>query len=312
MKTIDVLGCVGGVGFFLVASTWIPIIGPFISLLSPFPLLYYSTKLGLGQAVKLALISTLAVGLFVKILGHPQLVIFVLEFSILGIVLSEILKRKYGIGKTILLGTLCMFFIGFSFLFFIALSKNMGPAEMMLGYLKEHLETSIRTYEEMGASQENIADFKLFGTAFVETVSKIYPSLMIIGTAFIVWLNVILAKLLFRIGKLEYPDFGPMDHWRTVDTLVWGAIAAGFALFLPSESIQLLATNTLIIIMVVYLFQGLAIALFFINKYHAPVWVRVGIYFLIIIQQLFWVVLSLAGLFDQWIDFRKIHKRMES
>lgn len=312
MKTTDILGCVGGVSFFLVASTWIPIIGPFLSLLSPFPLLYYSTKLGFLQALKLAAISTLVVGVFVKILGHPQLVIFAIEFSILGIALAEILKRQFGIGKTILLGTLAMLFVGFSFLYFIALSKNMGPAEMILGYLKDHLETSVRIYEERGASQEKISDLKLFGTAFIETVSKIYPSLMIIGTALIVWLNVIMARLLFRIGNLAYPDFGPMDYWRAADTLVWGVIAAGFALLIPSESIQLVATNILIIIMVVYLFQGLAIALFFINKYHAPLWMRVGIYFLIIIQQLSWVVLSIAGFFDQWIDFRKIHKRMES
>ena len=132
-------------------------------------------------------------------------------------------------------------------------------------------------YEERGATQEDISSLKLFGTSFIDAVSKIYPSLMIIGTAFIVWLNIVMAKVLFKIGNLEYPDFGPMDNWQTADTLVWGAIAAGFALLIPSENIQFLAINTLIIIMAVYLFQGLAITLFFINKYHAPLWMRVGI-----------------------------------
>ena len=311
MKTTDILGCVSGVSFFLVASIWIPIIGPFISLLSPFPLLYYTTKLGFLQALKLAALSTLVVGIFVKMLGHPQLVIFVIEFSILGIALAEILKRRLGIGKTILLGTLAMLIVGFTFLYSIALSKNMGPSEMILTYLQDHLEASVKVYEERGATQEDISTLKLFGTSFIDAVSKIYPSLMIIGTAFIVWLNIVMAKVLFKIGNLEYPDFGPMDNWQTADTLVWGAIAAGFALLIPSENIQFLAINTLIIIMAVYLFQGLAITLFFINKYHAPLWMRVGIYFLIIIQQLSWVVLSIAGLFDQWIDFRKIHRRME-
>ena len=39
---------------------------------------------------------------------------------------------------------------------------------------------------------------------------------------------------------------------------------------------------------------------------------RMGIYFLIIIQQLFLAVVALAGLFDQWVDFRKIHRHSES
>jgi uncharacterized protein YybS (DUF2232 family) len=73
-----------------------------------------------------------------------------------------------------------------------------------------------------------------------------------------------------------------------------------------------LAINALIIIMVIYLFHGLSIVLFFLNKYRVPFWLRIGVYFLIIVQQLFFVALSLAGLFDQWVDFRKIHRRMES
>jgi len=69
------------------------------------------------------------------------------------------------------------------------------------------------------------------------------------------------------------------------------------------------AINVLIVAMAVYLFQGLSILFFFLNKYHVPTWMRVGIYFLIAVQQVFFALMALVGLFDQWIDFRKIHKR---
>jgi uncharacterized protein YybS (DUF2232 family) len=86
---------------------------------------------------------------------------------------------------------------------------------------------------------------------------------------------------------------------------------SGFALFFLSGGIKLIAINVLIVIMAAYLFHGLSIILFFLNKYKIPSWMRIGIYFLIIVQQLFLAVLALAGLFDQWIDFRKIHRRAE-
>ena len=164
----------------------------------------------------------------------------------------------------------------------------------------------------MGVPQEKALEFEAYGKVFVDTISKIYPSLMIIGTGFAVWLNIVIARPLFRIGKLEYPDYFLMDRWQAPDHLVWGVIASGFALFLLSGGIQLLAVNALIIMMAIYLFHGLSIVVFFLNKYHVPSWIRVGVYVLIAVQQLFLGVLALAGLFDQWVDFRKIHRRMDS
>ena len=79
-------------------------------------------------------------------------------------------------------------------------------------------------------------------------------------------------------------------------------------MFLFQGAIKLIAINVLIVLMVIYLFHGLSILIFFLNKYQMPSWVRVSVYFLIIIQQFFWLFLGLAGLFDQWVDFRKLHK----
>jgi uncharacterized protein YybS (DUF2232 family) len=103
-----------------------------------------------------------------------------------------------------------------------------------------------------------------------------------------------------------------MDRWQSPEGLVWGAIIAGFALFFSSGGIESLAINVLIVLVAVYFFHGLSIVLFFLNKYHVPSWIRAGVYFIIIVQQLFWAILALAGLFDQWIDMRKIHRRVDS
>jgi uncharacterized protein YybS (DUF2232 family) len=103
-----------------------------------------------------------------------------------------------------------------------------------------------------------------------------------------------------------------MDRWQTPEVMIWGVIGSGFALFLLPGVIQSFAANILIVLMVIYLFQGLSIILFFLNKYHLPSWIRVGVYFLIVIQQFFLLLLALAGLFDQWLDFRKLRRESES
>jgi len=194
----------------------------------------------------------------------------------------------------------------------MGLSRNMGPIEMVLSSLGSQLDAAIQTYVDANPDQPNALELKAYARVFTSTISKIYPSLMIVGIGFAVWLNVIIARPLFRMGNLAYPEFISMDRWEAPDHLVWGLIISGFALFLSSVGIQFLAINALIVILAIYLFHGLSIIVFFLNKYHVPSWIRLGIYFLIVVQQLFLAVLTCVGLFDQWIDFRKIHRRADS
>ncbi|MEJ2586107.1 MAG: DUF2232 domain-containing protein [Deltaproteobacteria bacterium] len=311
MKSTDVLGCLGGAAFLLLASAWIPFIGPLLSLLTPLPFLYYATRLGLYEGIKLSAVVVLAIGVTAYFAGRAQIILFALEFSFIGVGLSELFRRNFSLGQTVLWGTTLMSLLGLMSLSFIGLTRNMGPIEMMLNYFHSELNTTLKVYEATDAVSENAIQLEGYVKAFMAILSKIYPSLMIIGTGFALWLNIIIAKPLFRIKGMRYPDFISMDRWKAPDHLVWGVIVSGFALFFSSKPIEFLAINTLIVILAIYLFHGLSIILFFLNKYHVPSWVRIGIYFLIMIQQLFLAVLTLAGLFDQWVDFRKIHKRSE-
>jgi len=309
MKTTDVLGCVGGALFFLLSSTFVPFFGPLFSLLTPLPFLYYSTKLGLHDGVKLTALAVLFTALVATLTGNPQLIHICIELGALGLTLSVLFKRKLGIGQTILSATIFMVLLNLGYLLFVSLSRDIGPFEMVLEYLHGHLEASIQVYEEMGMSKENVLEIEAYGKAIIDTV---FLSLMIVGIGFSVWLNVVIAKPFFKKGNLRYPEFVPMDCWQTPEGMIWGVIGSGFALFFLSGVIKSIAANILIVLMSIYLFQGVSIILFFLNKYRLPHWVRIGVYFLIIIQQLFLILLALVGLFDQWVDFRKLKRESET
>lgn len=309
MKTTDVFGCVGGAAFFLLTYTFVPFFGPIFCLLTPLPFLYYSTKLGIHEGVKLAGLTLLFIFLVAKVTEYQQLIHIGIELGALGLSLSVLFRKRLGIGQTIFLATGFMVILNLGYLFFISLSGEFGPFEMINRYLEEHLRVTLQAYEEMGISKENLHEIETYGKTIIETVSL---SLMIVGIGFCVWLNVVTARPVFRWGKLEYPGFIPMDRWQAPETMIWGVIGSGFALFLFTGVIKLIAANVLIVLMFIYLFQGMSIILFFLNKYHLPTWLRFGVYFLIIIQQLFLVILAIAGLFDQWIDFRRLRAESET
>jgi len=296
----------------LLASVWIPIAGPFFSLLTPLPFLYYSAKLGVSQAVKLTCVSILVTGLIAAITRQSQLIFLCFEFSVLGLILSEIFRRKMSIGTSVLLGTCLLLLMGLLVLAVAGLRKNLGPLEMVYAYLLESLEETARITTQVGADPEKAGEFQETLKALKEVVALIYPSLMIVGSAFVVWLNVIMSRLLFIKRNLEVPDFGALDRWKSPELMVWGLIAAGFSLFLSFSPLRLVAVNALVIMLAIYFFHGLSVLLFYLNKYRVPPWMRVGVYALIVLQQILVVGVTMAGLFDQWIDLRRIHQKKPS
>jgi uncharacterized protein YybS (DUF2232 family) len=309
MKLHDLLGCVGVATILLLASALIPLIGPFFSLVTPLPFLYYSTKLGVNQGVKLVCVTILLTALVSSLLRYPQLIFLCVEFSLLGLIMAELYRREWSIGLSVLASTSAVLLIGLIVLTLAGLRQNMGPLEMVHAYMENTLRQSVHVYEDVGARAEKAHELGEYLAVVANVISRIYPSLLIVGTGFVVWFNIILSRPIFKMTNLAYPPYGALDRWRAHELMVWGVIAAGFSLFLPLSSIRWLAINALIVMMAVYVFQGLAIVMFFLNKYRVSPWIRFGVYFLILFQQIFIVGLAAAGLFDQWIDFRRIHSR---
>jgi uncharacterized protein YybS (DUF2232 family) len=97
-----------------------------------------------------------------------------------------------------------------------------------------------------------------------------------------------------------------LNQWKAPDYLIFGVIAASIVIFLPLGVLKLLAVNCLIILMFVYFFQGIAVVSFFFHKKSAPFALRFFFYALIAVQPLFLLLVIGFGLFDTWINFRKL------
>jgi uncharacterized protein YybS (DUF2232 family) len=309
MKTIDVAGCVGTTALLLLASTYIPFGGGLFSLLTPLPIIYYATKLGIDQGVKLVGLTLLFAGLIAALTRHVHFLFLCVEFSLLGLVIADLFRRRLSIGYTVLIGTGLTLLIGFVLLAAAGLSENKAPREMVLSYLQGGLGENLEFYKGAETGQENAFNASEYLRFLIDTIMKIYPALTVIGTGFVVWVNVMIGKSLLRRRNLPYPDFGSMDRWGAPESMVWGLIGAGFALFLPWPSLRSVALNAVMVFLVIYFFHGLSILVFYHNKYRVPSWIRLGVYALILFQQIFAIVVAFAGLFDQWIDLRRIHPK---
>jgi uncharacterized protein YybS (DUF2232 family) len=309
MKVADAAGCFGASSVFLFGSVLIPFLGPLLGILAPLPFLFYGSKLGLQEGLKVSAITVALLAIVSYISGSVQLVILAVEFCCLGLIISLLFTRGFTIGYTVWWGTALVLLLGLVALSLVGWSRDVGPLELIRMHIRESLMDAAILYSQLGAEQSKGVELQGHLQAITNAVLRIYGGLLVVGTSFVVWCNVMVSKPLFRIAKIRYPDFGPLDRWEAPEHLVWGVIGAGFSLFLPFEPVKSLAINVLIVLMAIYLYHGLSILVFFQTKFKIPVFVRAGIYFLVIFQQVLLIVLALAGLFDQWVDFRRIHKK---
>jgi uncharacterized protein YybS (DUF2232 family) len=309
MKPTDIIGCGGSVVLLLLAFVWIPVLGLFLALLTPLPFLYYATKLGLRDAIKLAAITLLIVGLIANLAAVPEIMVSCLASALLGLILSESYRRRLTLGFTVFLGTCSLLLVTVLFFSLATPSGETGVMEMTPDHPQDIERAVLQAYKDLGLNEEQVIHLQVVIKDMIHMIPKIYPAILIVGSALNVCFIVLLSRPLLLFKGLPYPDFGPMDRWQSPELMVWGVIATGFALFLSTGGIRWFAINSLIVMAVIYVLHGLSIVRFYLNRYRTPLWLRFGVYLLIFIQPIFLGTLATAGLFDQWVDFRRINKK---
>jgi uncharacterized protein YybS (DUF2232 family) len=103
-------------------------------------------------------------------------------------------------------------------------------------------------------------------------------------------------------GHAPWPEY---RFWQLPEKLVWGVILAAFLVLLPLPVGRDTGLNLLIVASVLYFFQGLAILLFFIERWNIPLLLRSLLLVIFIFQSVGSFFLSLIGLADTWFDFRR-------
>lgn len=315
------------VSLFLFTSTFtvpnIPIIGRYLTLLeicslfSPLPIVY--TYLKKDKRVGLFTLVSVLIALAV-LLEIKHALIFFVEYGILAVIISESIKQKFSVEKTVLFcvaGSLA----GGTVILLISLLLQAGnPYTFLVEQMKAGLDRSLENYISISAGGSvSIDDLKENFEQFKKIAVYAFPAFMIIGSITSSLLNYATARYFFEkyIIKcsLEKKSF---SVWHLPDHYVWGFIVAGFLVFLPMDIFKRMGINFLIIISVVYFLQGLSITHFFYKK------IKVSNLFQRLILPLFIVLMILTagpfiaiiitgvGLFDTWADFRKIRNQTQT
>lgn len=291
------------------AGLYVPVVGFLVSIFIPLPVLFFRSKLGRSRGALILVAVTLIVGSTMHWRSITS-TLFFFELGLVGLILSEVFQMDLSLEKTIAITTGVVIVTVTVMLAFYELISTNSLWEQISSYMHRNLELALTVYREMDVSDERIGILVRSMEGIVYVMLRIMPAIAIASTLIVVWSNLLLARPLLQSSRLFCPDFGTLNEWKAPEPMVWLVILSGVLLLIPHKGLKFLGVNALIIMMVIYFFQGIAIVSFYFEKKRFPKMLRGVLYGLIALQQLVLLLVIAAGLFDVWIDFRRMKKGM--
>lgn len=189
---------------------------------------------------------------------------------------------------------------------YLSIGSETSAYGQLIGTLDEGIVEALEYYRH---SETITAETLVILEATLYRMKVIIPVIMpgILGSLvlLLVWFTMVTGNLLLsRVGQTC--PWARYRYWQLPEKLIWVAIGTGIFALVPLQPLRDIGINCLILLSVIYCFQGLSIVVFFMNKWKVPILLRSFFYVMIVFQSFGTILLLILGIADIWFDFRKV------
>src|SRR5438128_5173993 len=284
---------------------FVPIGEGLLTALAPFPLIVLAVKYPWRYVVSLLGLE----GGLMLLGGRLQPLFFLSQCGLVAFATAGAIRRGWSLSRTMVVSLVVPLGVGALLLAVYGTLVQSPTPELVTHYFDKIVSVSqeyVRAVEQIQEGEDE--QLTALAEALPQLVFAVLPGLVVIGHLFANLLNYILVR---RYCQRSQPPLtlNPDDLtcWRASDYLVWVFLVSGAALLVPIDLVSTIGLNVLLVTLVIYLLQGLAIVLFWGRHLPFPLGIQclvLAVVFLIA-GPLCVVVCTAAGLFDLWVDFRR-------
>ena len=272
------------------------------------PLLSFAVllKFGTYTGKKFLLTASVLSLIFYIIIGNLDLFVFSAIFLLAGYVQFSSFEKKErpAISGLKTFATISSGWLAVLLLF--TLGKEVSPYSQLISTLDLGISEALSFYQGSDSvTPETLAMLETTLSQMKLVLPLIMPAILGSIVLLITWFSMVLGNLIAirQQGPTAWAGYG---LWQLPDKLIWLAIVLGICVMLPIPGLRIFALNTLILLGLIYCFQGLAVAVFYMNKWNVPLLLRSFFYVMLIVQTFGTIVLLIVGIADVWLDLRKI------
>jgi uncharacterized protein YybS (DUF2232 family) len=284
------------------AGALIPVAGGVVMLFAPTPVLTYvvGNPRPRWRTVAVLGLATAIIGLTA---GPMAAVAYALSIALATAIICQMVERRYPFELIVLCTTGAVVVAGTLLAFAIEGSPQV-LAQSMHNDLLAALVRGEKFYKTLGIEATIAPDTR---ATIVDSALRLSPALAAITIAFGVLINLgVFWRISGRQQRVGYPLFGDLVRWATPEWLIWGLLVAGFGLFIPVAPLGTIALDCFVCVVAVYFCQGLAVMAFYFKVLAMPPLARGLIYFVTVVQPVLAALVCAVGVFDLWIDFRRL------
>jgi len=168
------------------------------------------------------------------------------------------------------------------------------------------LEAMAATYQNKNLAPDMAREIERAINQARIKIPAIFPAILTISALLVGWLNIVIGNRLIRKAGLA-TAWPPYLYWRLPANLVWLLIAATAGLIIFSGALGTIFLNMLLVIVSIYVMQGLAVMQAMFKRWSVPKMARVFIYAIILLQTFSVLLLAVLGVMDVWKDLGKIY-----
>lgn len=291
---------------FALVSVYLPLIGFFLTLLMPLPIIF----LGIRHGLKWSIMATVVAGLISIILMHPiYAIIMVISFGCIGIALGHAFHQEYSPTKSLICGAVavCLSITLGTMVSLVALGIN--PITIQIDAVNKAASFFL-TYNQPALAGIDLSAL----SEKIQLITKLFfivlPAGFIISSIILSYINIMMTiSILKKLGysmssfpplrQLTLPGYFVLLYGLAMLLTYFGQVKKIDLFYHVGLNLQLLVNSFLLI-------QGLAISSYLANKYHLSKIVFIVIMFFIFSNEISIQVLILGGLFDLSFDYRKL------
>ncbi len=280
----------------------VPAIGGLVMLFAPAPVLGYAV--GYPKALwRMTAVMVLTAGLIALGAGPSAAGAYLLTLGLATVVMVYLIERRRPFETIVLCSAGAILVAGAA----LALAFSGSPAALAEALRHDLTMAMIRGekfYKSVGMDAAMPPEMR---ANIVEATLRLSPALAAITAAVVVLVNLgVFWRLSGRQQRVGYMLFNDLVRWSAPDWLIWVLLAAGFGLFIPIVALSTIALDLFVCMAAVYFCQGLAIMAFYFKVLAMPPLARGLIYFVTIVQPVLAALVCAVGIFDLWIDFRRL------
>ena len=295
----SILGVVGSFVLFA-AYLAVPPLGIFSGLLAPFPAAHNRLIHGRLTSLIITLGSTAIISALFGIFAGC---LYLGMCGMISLLMPELLLQGLSGSRVLFWTTAANLVIYAAGIAVYSSVSGVNLPQLIATEISGSLQQAVALYEKGGVTGEELELLKSSMAVASDLLKRLYPALITAMLVIIAGGNLLLVKKTTANTSvvLHIDDFAT---FRNPDLLVWLLIVCGITLLLPQSLITTPALNLLLIITMLYFFQGMAVVSALIKKYSVPALLRIFLYTMLIIQPYLLALIAGIGIFDLWVDFR--------